>query len=242
MKAAFLTSSLIAPKGKALPASRATTPTKLLDDESNRQSGVSRIYERVSEYADPHEEHESLVDVAAASAAQNSFSQAVENETAENAIVLHEDETVSIAAGDDIYDFSKSEDEPQTVFDRIREHNTDVDSEELISPLLQKHTAKAPASNAKQMLSSQKPIEPLPVEKYTEIATEVSKLTKDKLGRIRISVRMAPKDHLQLKLIAAHTQMSAQAIFETALEEYVSKHGSSILPENCACVLDKSSL
>jgi len=220
MKAAFLTSSLIAPKGKALPASRATTPTKLLDDESNRQSGVSRIYERVSEYADLHEE----------------------NETVEDAIVLHEDESVSIVAEDDIYDFSKPEDEPQSVFDRIREHNTDIDSAEPISPLLQRHTAKAPANNAKQALSSQKPVEPLPVEKYTEIATEVSKLTKDKLGRIRISVRMAPKDHLQLKLIAAHTQMSAQAIFETALEEYVSKHGSSILPENCACVLDKSSL
>lgn len=143
MKAAFLTSSLIAPKGKALPASRATTPTKLLDDESNRQSGVSRIYERVSEYADPHEDNESLVEVAAASAAQNSSSQTDENEIAENAIVLHEDETVSIVAGDDIYDFSKPEDEPQSVFDRIREHNTDIDSTEPISPLLQRHTANA---------------------------------------------------------------------------------------------------
>ncbi|USG59852.1 hypothetical protein NBZ79_11755 [Sneathiella marina] len=236
MKAAFLTSSLIAPKGKALPASRSATPTKLLDDESNRQSGVSRIYERVREYADPHEEDDSTINAA--------VKQNAENETAEDAIILHEDETVSIAAEDDIYDFSKpaEKEEEQSVFDRIREQKNDVDPAEPISPLLEKHAAQEAETGKKQALSNRTPVEPLPVERYTEIATEVSKLTKDKLGRIRISVRMAPKDHLQLKLIAAHTQMSAQAIFETALEEYVSKHGSSILPESCACVLDKSSL
>lgn len=240
MKAAFLTSSLIAPKGKALPASRSATPTKLLDDESNRQTGVSRIYERVREYADPHEENESIGESEELLASP----QALENEPEEDAIVLHEDESVSIAPKEDIYDFSRPKHESQSGFERIREQKQviDVNTSEAISPLLQRHSIDEPAKDPAKALSTPKPIKPIPVEKYTEIATEVSKLTKDKLGRIRISVRMAPKDHLQLKLIAAHTQMSAQAIFETALEEYVSKHGSSILPDSCACVLDKSSL
>ncbi|MEH6548095.1 MAG: hypothetical protein V7701_16785, partial [Sneathiella sp.] len=163
MKAAFLTSSLIAPKGKALPASRAATPTKLLDDESNRQSGVSRIYERVREYADPHEE--------------NGSAEADVNQSSEDAIVLHENETVSIAAEDDIYDFSKPEDEPRSVITRIREQEDDAHASEAISPLLQKHTSKAPIGGDNQALSNRKPVEPLAVEQYTEIATEVSKLT-----------------------------------------------------------------
>ena len=156
--------------------------------------------------------------------------------------MLHEDETVSIAAENDIYDFSKPEETTPTPAEHVKsEQHRYVPSED-ISPLLVRHTIKNNVVTPRNMLQQSKPVDPLPAEKVDEIATEVSKLTKDKLGRIRISVRMAPKDHLQLKLIAAHTQMSAQAIFETALEEYVSNHGSRILPASCSCVLDKSSL
>jgi hypothetical protein len=242
MKAAFLTSSLIAPKGKALPASPRTAPTKLLDDESNRQSGVSRIYQRVREYAEPHEENEPSL-VSDVQNQEEHYSSAHEEfDSTDDAILLHEDETVSISSEIDVYDFSKPEETNRARTEHGQnEHQGEAPKEET-SPLLVHHTLTDDVVTPNNRLQKSKPVDPLSTEKIDEIATEVSKLTKDKLGRIRISVRMAPKDHLQLKLIAAHTQMSAQAIFETALEEYVSNHGSSILPDSCSCVLDKSSL
>src|SRR5690606_22563951 len=54
MKAAFLTSSLIASKGKAAPATTRPTPQHLLAEDARANvHGVSRIYQRVREYAEP---------------------------------------------------------------------------------------------------------------------------------------------------------------------------------------------
>jgi hypothetical protein len=70
---------------------------------------------------------------------------------------------------------------------------------------------------------------------YAELRKLTDSMTRDNFGRVRISVRMAPEQHLRLKLIAAHSQMSAQSIIEQALEEFVQRHGD-LIPNNCACI------
>ncbi|MCF8466800.1 MAG: hypothetical protein K9G33_05315 [Sneathiella sp.] len=223
MKAAFLTSSLIASKGKAAPASPAMTPRNLLDsDEKSSSGGVSRIYDRVREYADPHMADENGKDTG------NGYQ---EKQAAENGV------------------HSSSITETRSIYPRIGNGDNDSSrdyspesAKPKASPVPEQQSRYSIVNTVTRALSTPKRQEPLPNEKYEEIAEEVSKLKKDGLGRIRISVRMSPKDHLQLKLIAAHTQMSAQSIFETALEEYVANHGTEILPQSCNCVLDKSSL
>ena len=64
-------------------------------------------------------------------------------------------------------------------------------------------------------------------------------LRRDKLGRVRMSIRMTPEQHLHLKLIAAHTRKSAQTIMDEALSEYVENHGEELIPAACACIRDK---
>ncbi|MDF2367328.1 hypothetical protein [Sneathiella sp.] len=213
MKAAFLSSSLIASKGKAAPASPRLTPRNLLDDDKkNGNNHVSRIYDRVREYAETH-------DAAPEQNASNSS------------------EGVSVSNGkDNAPAFMARESDSATPEKAATAHNG---SSPFQSTDFSRASTPKPAVNGTLNDAENSP---LGEEKAQEIAAEVSKLKKDGLGRIRISVRMSPKDHLQLKLIAAHTQMSAQSIFETALEEYVANHGSDILPQSCNCVLDKSSL
>ncbi len=253
MKAAFLTSSLIAPKGKASPASPATTPTKLLGDQSTKdESGVSRIYQRVREYADPHH-----VDAHHADSHPDKSEAVTERE--DNTLFKTADDHNQDKAATPVFDTEPTKEDDDVVDIDVVELK-EVDSPDKIEKVIENHT---PARETRSItdalpqagkgdysvseavsraMTKPKESENLPEARVEEIATEVSKLKKDKLGRIRISVRMAPKDHLQLKLIAAHTQMSAQAIFETALEEYVANHGTELLPESCSCVLDKSTL
>ncbi|MFT6559121.1 hypothetical protein [Sneathiella sp.] len=66
-----------------------------------------------------------------------------------------------------------------------------------------------------------------------------SNMRKDALGRVRMSIRMTPEQHLNLKLISAHSRLSSQAIIEDALKEYVEKHGTDLIPDACACIKDK---
>lgn len=214
MKAAFLSSSLIASKGKAAPASPRLTPKNLLDDDKkDSNTHVSRIYDRVREYAEP----------------QSTAPEQEASETPEQDISDTITETLELDSDDNVPAFMTRETTSPTK--AVADCNG--------TPSCQKADVSRPSANG---VSSRREITPIEDEKVQEIAAEVSKLKKDGLGRVRISVRMTPKDHLQLKLIAAHTQMSAQSIFETALEEYVANHGTAILPQSCNCVLDKSSL
>lgn len=253
MKAAFLTSSLIAPKGKASPASPATAPTKLLGDQSSKdEGGVSRIYQRVREYADPHHDdhhqdgsHADMLDTskdmdekAPLHAEENQPKEEVAASVIASEPVKDEDDVEDI----DVVEL-KEVDTPTEIEKVIENHAPAREARTITDALPQAGKGRYSVSEAvSRAMTKPKETESLPEARVEEIATEVSKLKKDKLGRIRISVRMAPKDHLQLKLIAAHTQMSAQAIFETALEEYVANHGTELLPASCACVLDKSTL
>ncbi|MEP3245296.1 MAG: hypothetical protein ABJN40_14130 [Sneathiella sp.] len=68
---------------------------------------------------------------------------------------------------------------------------------------------------------------------------ETDRLRKDNLGRVRMSIRMSPEQHLHLKLMSAHSRKSAQTIMEEALSEYVDTHGADLIPSSCACVRDK---
>ncbi|MEX0583313.1 MAG: hypothetical protein WD185_06555 [Sneathiella sp.] len=216
MKAAFLTSSLIASKGKAAPASTRLTPSTLINKDANgRSPQVSRIYDRVREYAEPHTDADDM----------NEELSADSMERPEPARMFEEEDRTAPSHLDEINMTDTTEEVANGLATALEERPS-------YNPQKPLTTNPSPASELLQ----------LDEEKVQEIAHEVTKLKKDGLGRIRISVRMSPKDHLQLKLIAAHTQMSAQSIFETALEEYVSNHGTKILPQSCNCVLDKSSL
>ncbi len=65
---------------------------------------------------------------------------------------------------------------------------------------------------------------------------EQKKLRKDKMGRVRMSIRLDPEDHLALKLLAAHSRKSSQNILEEALREYSDRHAEEILPQSCNCL------
>ena len=65
---------------------------------------------------------------------------------------------------------------------------------------------------------------------------EQRKLRKDKMGRVRMSIRLDPEDHLALKLLAAHSRKSSQNILEEALREYSDRHAEEILPQSCNCL------
>lgn len=65
---------------------------------------------------------------------------------------------------------------------------------------------------------------------------EQKKLRKDTMGRVRMSIRLDPEDHLALKLLAAHSRKSSQNILEEALREYADRHAEEILPQSCNCL------
>ena len=202
MKAAFLTSSLIASKGKAVPATQRATLQHLLEEDARQTAHpVSRIYQRVREYAEP----EKIADTAPHTIDDQPPASDLPDQDFRN--------DPAFGGLDEATQSSVSREVTRTLAEQVR-------------------PASAPATAPSQLDEAA----------ARKIAEEVDSLKRDGLGRIRISVRMSPRDHLQLKLIAAHTQMSAQSIFETALEEYIANHGSEILPQSCSCVLDKSSL
>ena len=61
-------------------------------------------------------------------------------------------------------------------------------------------------------------------------------LRRDRLGRVRHSLRLDAQRHLRLKLLAAHTQQSLQDIILAALDDHLDRHGMGILDGNCACL------
>ena len=238
MKAAFLTSSLIASKGKATPASPRMAPKNLLDeDKKDDENRVSRIYDRVREYAEPHHsESEEDAPAPTEQTASESFPETAFEEAST-------DDSPTASSSDSSRAFMTHEIATEEKTETTLNGTAPYERTDFTRPSAQRGYPSVPTSkSAMNRHSNGESHSPLGEEKAKEIAAEVSKLKKDGLGRIRISVRMSPEDHLQLKLIAAHTQMSAQSIFETALEEYVANHGTEILPQSCNCVLDKSSL
>ncbi len=224
MKAAFLTSSLIAAKGKAAPASPRLTPKNLLDDDKKEsENRVSRIYDRVREYAEPHSTDATEDEPQYATSEAREETSNINPENTDNPFLAEDTDT------------------PDEALTRHNDTASYPQTEASHLPVTRDYQPVAASNPISSGYSSGITPSPLGEKQAREIAAEVSKLKKDGLGRIRISVRMSPRDHLQLKLIAAHTQMSAQSIFETALEEYVANHGTEILPQSCNCVLDKSS-
>ncbi len=61
-------------------------------------------------------------------------------------------------------------------------------------------------------------------------------LRRDRLGRVRHSLRLDAQRHLRLKLLAAHTQQSLQDVFLAALDAHLDRHGEGILDGHCACL------
>ncbi len=99
--------------------------------------------------------------------------------------------------------------------------------------------AQAPSQSLQGSHDQQarKPIRRKPVAtSAARYQQEQKKLKKDKLGRVRMSIRLDPDDHLALKLLAAHSRKSSQNILEEALREYTANHGQSILPQTCDCL------
>lgn len=166
MKAAFLSSSLISPKGSAGPATKTSLPGELL--------AKSRRAEKIYNGEEPKQKKQQIQ--------SNSTAQALERPLP-----------------------------PQT---------------SMVTP-----GVDAPA-RAHKVLNE-------PSMETDAIAQITQKMRRDKLGRVRMSIRMTPEQHLNLKLISAHSRKSAQVIMEEALSEYVSRHGDALVPGACVCVQDK---
>ncbi len=80
---------------------------------------------------------------------------------------------------------------------------------------------------------------PASEQSVRKLQAENKKLKKDHLGRVRMSLRLTPDEHLTLKLLSAYANESAQHILEEALKEYVMNHGDEILPPTCHCIRDR---
>ena len=105
-----------------------------------------------------------------------------------------------------------------------------------------KVSARPVAQASEPEITVRQPIRQKPtVDSADKYKAEQKKLKKDKLGRVRMSVRLAPDDHLTLKLLSTHARKSSQFILEEALREYVENHGDEILPQTCNCLLKQIS-
>ena len=101
-------------------------------------------------------------------------------------------------------------------------------------------TTQVPHEGAKQAVASDLPRTPVRRKPVASTADSYrraqKKLRKDKMGRVRMSIRLDPEDHLALKLLAAHSRKSSQNILEEALREYSDRHAEEILPQSCNCL------
>ncbi len=59
-------------------------------------------------------------------------------------------------------------------------------------------------------------------------------MRRDRLGRVRHSLRLDVQRHLRLKLLAAHTRQSLQDILLAALDDHLDRHGEGILDGHSA--------
>ena len=101
----------------------------------------------------------------------------------------------------------------------------------------QENDQQKPAEIAKIAEQSRPLLRRKPVASSVNVyKTEQKKLKKDGLGRVRMSIRLDPDDHLTLKLLAAHSRKSSQVILEEALREYTINHAETILPQSCHCL------
>ncbi|MCG8493920.1 MAG: hypothetical protein MI743_20065 [Sneathiellales bacterium] len=165
MKAAFLSSSLISPKGSAGPATKTSLPGELL--------AKSRRAEKIYKGEKPKQQNQQI--------------------------------------------------------------RPDIQAQPSERP-----TTAQPASSSvvEQPARAHKVLNEQPVD--TDIIAQTTQnMRRDKFGRVRMSIRMTPEQHLNLKLISAHSRKSAQVIMEEALSEYVSRHGDALIPGACVCVQDK---
>lgn len=101
---------------------------------------------------------------------------------------------------------------------------------ELNSSLLMRKGAAAPVSV------------PMPQGGYPSNDARVApaprpgEMRRDRLGRVRHSLRLDVQRHLRLKLLAAHTQQSLQDVFLAALDAHLERHGEGVLDGHCACL------
>jgi len=98
--------------------------------------------------------------------------------------------------------------------------------------ILQDEPRQAAPNNTKRTPIGRKPV----ASTAASYRREQKKLRKDKMGRVRMSIRLDPEDHLALKLLAAHSRKSSQNILEEALREYSDRHAEEILPQSCNCL------
>jgi hypothetical protein len=100
----------------------------------------------------------------------------------------------------------------------------------------------APMASPKATASATAPkTAPSPIADYSmkALRKQSDQLRKDNLGRVRMSLRMDPEEHLTLKLLCAYSHKSAQEIMEDALREYVDNHADEFLPLDCDCIRDR---
>lgn len=67
-------------------------------------------------------------------------------------------------------------------------------------------------------------------------AAEANTTTAAKSRRVALTLRLDPARHLQLRLLAAHRQMSSQDLLTAALDQYLEDHRCASGLQHCACL------
>lgn len=69
-----------------------------------------------------------------------------------------------------------------------------------------------------------------------ELSDMGEKMKQDNHGRVRLSIRMTPEQHLKLKILSAHSRKSVQSLMIDALDKQVSDYAANNLKGQCACI------
>ncbi len=100
-------------------------------------------------------------------------------------------------------------------------------------------TKEAPSPVLSRVVEKVEPKPSLVKENHQPIQLE--KLKQDRLGRVKMSVRMTPDRHLKLKILSAYTRKSAQALITEALDKFMADYAVNTLNGQCACLNEKKS-
>jgi hypothetical protein len=77
-----------------------------------------------------------------------------------------------------------------------------------------------------------------PVEVPSHRRSRKSGADKAASGVARLSIRLDPEQHRRLRIVAAHTRQSIQAIVMTALDSYIGEAAPDLAKNGCRCLAE----
>ena len=79
----------------------------------------------------------------------------------------------------------------------------------------------------------------VPVEAPSRRRSRKSDADKAASGVARLSIRLDPDQHRRLRIVAAHTRQSIQAIVMTALDSYIGEAAPDLTKNGCRCLAEQ---